>query len=150
MLARDRGELPIAFQLLVYPMIDDRQETPSSSWEVPIWSPAANTYGWKSYLGALYGTDDIPPTAAPARAVDLTGLPPAFVCVGTADGFCDEDILYAQRLNHAGVETELHVYPGAPHGFDGIIPGASLSRRCRRDMNEWLAAMLAKTAVSAP
>lgn len=142
LLARDRQELDLAFQLLVYPMIDDRQVTPSSSWDVPIWSPANNTFGWRSYLGPLYGTDGIPAYAAATRASELAGLPPAFVCVGTMDGFCDEDIDYAQRLNQAGVPTELHVYPGAPHGFDGFAPTAALSRRCRREMREWLAATL--------
>lgn len=138
LLARDRGGPPIAFQLLIYPMIDDRQTTPTSGWELPIWNPAANTFGWKAYLGDLYGAQELPHYAAPARAPDLTGLPPTFLCVGTADGFCDEDMAYATRLNHAGVPVELHVYPGAIHGFDGIIPGARISRRARRDMVEWL------------
>ena len=142
LLARDRAELDLAFQLLIYPMIDDRQQTPSSQWDVPVWKPRANEFGWRSYLGPLYGRDDIPPYAAPARAADLEGLPPAFVSVGTLDGFCDEDIAYAQRLNQAGVRTELHVYPGAPHGFDGVAPGATLGRRNRRDMKEWLEAVI--------
>jgi triacylglycerol lipase len=142
LLARDRGEVRPAFQMLIYPMLDDRQLTPSSSWDVPIWSPANNEFGWRSYLGELYGTDRIPPYAAPARAEDLSGLPPASVWVGTADGFCDEDIAYAQRLNHAGVPTELHVYPGGPHGFEAFSANAPIARRCRRDMKEWLAAAL--------
>ncbi|HET6917513.1 MAG TPA: alpha/beta hydrolase [Acidimicrobiales bacterium] len=142
LLARDRGEVRPAFQMLIYPMLDDRQVTPSSGWDVPIWSPANNEFGWRSYLGDLYGTDRIPAYAAPARADDLSGLPPASVWVGTADGFCDEDILYAQRLNHAGVPTELHVYPGAPHGFEAFSPNAPVARRCRRDMKEWLASAL--------
>ncbi len=138
LLARDRGEISPAFQLLVYPMIDDRQVTASSGWDVPIWNPASNTMGWTAYLGDLYGAPDVPYLAAPSRVTDLAGLPPAFVCVGTLDGFCDEDIDYAQRLNQAGVPTELHVYPGAPHGFDNLMPGASVSRRCRREQEEWL------------
>jgi acetyl esterase/lipase len=142
LLVRDRGEMDLAFQMLIYPMVDDRQRTPSSQWEVPIWNPANNTFGWKSYLGSRHGTADIPPYAAPARATDLSGLPPTFVCVGTMDGFCDEDIEYAQRLNQAGVLTELHVYPGAPHGFDGFAPDTPLARRSRRDMREWLASVI--------
>jgi acetyl esterase/lipase len=142
LLARDRDEVEVAFQMLIYPMIDDRQQTPSSQWDVPIWNPTHNEFGWRSYLGSLYGTDDIPPYAAATRATDLQGLPPALVSVGTLDGFCDEDIAYAQRLNQAGVPTELHVYPGAPHGFDGLAPGTPLARRARRDMAEWLAAAI--------
>ncbi len=141
-LARDRGELPVAFQLLVYPMIDDRQMTETSRWETPVWNPAANEFGWRAYLGDLYGAVDVPATAAPSRATDLSGLPPAQVTVGTADGFCDEDIDYATRLNHGGVPTELHVYPGAPHGFDGFFPGSMIGRQARRDMVEWLARMM--------
>lgn len=142
LMARDRGELPIAFQLLAYPMIDDRQTTRSSSWEVPIWSPDNNEFGWRAYLGDLYGSADVPSTAAAARATDLAGLPPALVYVGTLDGFCDEDVLYAMRLYQTGVPTELHVYPGAPHGFDGFAPTSSLARRCHRDTKEWLAGVL--------
>ena len=137
LLARDRGEMPLAFQMLIYPMIDDRRVTPSSRWDVPIWSPANNEFGWRSYLGDLFGTDDVPAYAAPSRAEQLEGLPRTGVWVGTADGFCDEDIIYAQRLIQAGVPTELHVYPGAPHAFD-MFPSADVSKRCRRDMLDWL------------
>ena len=147
LLVRDRGEMDLSFQMLIYPMLDDRQETPSSQWDVPIWNPANNEFGWRSYLGPLYGAPEIPIYAAPARAQDLRSLPPTFVSVGSMDGFCDEDITYAQRLNHAGVPTELHVYPGAPHGFEGVAPGAPLSRRSRRDMSEWLATF---TGIPAP
>lgn len=138
LLSRDRGELRPSFQMLAYPMIDDRQVTESSRWDVPIWSPANNTFGWRSYLGELFGAGDIPATAAPARAADLSGLPPALVFVGTLDGFCDEDVSYAMRLYQAGVPTELHVYPGAPHGFDGFTPTSKLARRCMQDTLEWL------------
>ena len=93
LLARDRGEVPVAFQLLECPMIDDRQTTSSSQLDgLPIWSRESNEFGWRSYLGDLYGRDDVPPYAAPARADDLSGLPPALVIVGGADGFRDEDI----------------------------------------------------------
>jgi acetyl esterase/lipase len=142
LLARDRGDLDIAFQLLIYPMIDDRMANPSSGWEVPVWTPTYNTFGWRSYLGSLYGTADVPPYAAAARAEDLSGLPPTLISVGTADGFCDEDIIYAQRLNHAGVPTELHVYPGAPHGFDAFGAASPLAARGRRDMKDWLSGIL--------
>jgi acetyl esterase/lipase len=142
LLVRDRGELPMAFQLLVYPMIDDRRTSISSGWDVPVWNPTLNEFGWRSYLGDLFGTDDVPQYAAASRAVDLSGLPPAFVSVGSLDGFLDEDVEYAQRLNHAGIPTELHVYPGAPHGFDLLMPQTQVAARSRREMTEWLARQL--------
>jgi acetyl esterase/lipase len=129
LLARDRGELPVAFQVLIYPMIDDRQVTASSHAEVPIWDPANNRFGWQSYLGDLYGTDDIPAYAAATRATSLNGLPPAIVLVGALDGFLDEDIDYARRLSAAGVAADLHVIAGAPHGFEGLMRGTAVSRR---------------------
>jgi acetyl esterase/lipase len=138
LLARDRAELAIAYQLLIYPMIDDRQTTPSSAWEVPVWPPVANTYAWGAYLGAAKGGPDVSPYAAASRATDLSGLPPALISVGGVDGFVDEDIDYARRLNQANVATELHVYPGGPHGFDSIAPGTALGQRAQRDMEDWL------------
>ena len=138
LLARDRGEYSVAFQLLIYPMIDDRQVTVSSTWSDPIWSPAANTFGWTAYLGAKKGTADVEPYAAASRATNLVGLPPTLIAVGALDGFSDEDIDYAVRLRHAGVVTELHVYPGAPHGFDTFGDFTAVSRQANRDMDEWL------------
>jgi acetyl esterase/lipase len=144
LLARDRDRIPVAFQLLIYPMLDDRQITPSSRWEVPVWPPSANTFGWTSYLGDRTGGPDVSPYAAAARAEDLCGLPPALITVGGLDGFVDEDLEYALRLNQAGVPVELHVYPHAPHGFDNLAPGTALARRARLDMETWLAAQLAR------
>ena len=141
LLARDRGELPVAFQALIYPMIDDRQITVSSQWNDPVWPPVANRYGWDSYLGDLTG-DAVPYYAAAARATELRGLPPTYLSVGALDGFADEDIDYANRLRHAGVPVELHVYPGAPHGFDGLTPGTAIAKRANRDIAEWLATQL--------
>ncbi len=142
--ARDKGEVAVAFQQLLYPMLDDRRRTPTSQWDVPIWSPESNEIGWSSYLGPLYGTEEIPIYAAPARATDLSGLPPAYLCVGTLDLFCDEVIDYAQRLNQAGVPVELHVYPGGPHAFDVFGEVVELARRALRDEEEWLAAQLGR------
>ncbi len=146
LLARDRGEVPIAWQLLDCPMIDDRQLTASSQWEgLAIWSRESNTYGWRSYLGDLYGTADIPYTAAPARATDaeLAGLPPAYVSVGSVDGFMDEDIEYARRLNHVGVPCELHVYPGACHGYAMAID-STVAQQSRADIAQWLKRQVAR------
>jgi len=145
LVVRDRGEFDIDYQLLIYPMIDDSQTTVSSQWDVPVWGPASNTFGWTSYLGELYGADDIPSHAAPTRATDLSGLPPTYIMAGTLDGFVDEDIDYATRLNQAGVPVELHLYPGAPHGFEGFAPSAALSRQARSDINNWLARQLTST-----
>ena len=131
--------MPLAFQLLDCPMLDDRQHTPSSRLDdLAIWSRESNEFGWRSYLGDLYGTDAVTYHAAPARATDLAGLPPAFVSVGTVDGFRDEDIDYAVRLNQAGVPAELHVYPGAPHGYQ-IAGDTAIGRQARRDADDWLA-----------
>lgn len=141
LLARDRGEIAVAFQALIYPMIDDRQITVSSQWNDPVWPPRANRYGWDSYLGDLNG-DDVPYYAAAARATDLRGLPPTYISVGALDVFADEDIDYANRLRHAGVPVEMHVYPGAPHGFDGLTPGTAIAKRANRDIGEWLSVQL--------
>jgi acetyl esterase/lipase len=128
LLARDRS-IPLVHQQLIYPMIDDRQVTPSSGWVVPTWTKELNTFGWRSYLGELSGSDEVPAYAAPSRADDLTGLPPTYIHVGTLDGFLHEDIDYAARLLAAGVETELHVYPGAPHGFDSMAGATTIGRQ---------------------
>jgi acetyl esterase/lipase len=131
LLARDRGGPALAFQLLVCPMLDDRNVTPSSQEfaEAVVWNRGANLFGWTALLGDAAGSDDVSPYAAPARATDLSGLPPAYIDVGELEVFRDECIDYAQRLVQAGVSTEFHLYPGAFHGFDGMIPEAEISRR---------------------
>lgn len=145
LLARDRGDIDLAFQLLLYPMLDDRQVTASSRWgDVPRWDPTANRFGWQSYLGALYGSEDVPYYAAPARATDLTGLPPTCVVVGTADGFYDEDIDFAQRLSHSRVLSELHVYGGGSHGFADPGCRAPIAERARRAADDWLSGHVAR------
>jgi acetyl esterase/lipase len=142
LLARERGTLMPAFLVLDAPMIDDRQRSASSRVEdLPIWNRESNEFGWRAYLGDRHGGDDVPPLAAPARAVDLSGLPPTFVGVGTVDGFRDEVVDFASRLDEAGVPTELHEYPGAPHGFQ-LFADSALGRRAARDNDEWLARRL--------
>jgi acetyl esterase/lipase len=129
-----------AFELLSYPMIDDRLTTRSSQWhDAPVWDPASNEFAWRCYLGDLYGTDDVPGYAAPARVHDLHGLPPTFLSVGTADVVCDETIAFAQRLVHCGVSTDLRVHAGAPHGMDRRATRTRISRNSRREMLAWLA-----------
>lgn len=140
LLARDRGEVHLIFQLLVSPMIDDRNVTLSSReiTDPRVWNREANLFGWRSYVGESIGSEGVSPYAAVARATDLAGLPPAYIPVGTQDLFVDEDMAYAQRLMQAGVLTELHVYPGAFHGSEGYAPAAALSRRFLATRNEVL------------
>ena len=127
MLARDRGFPDLAFQMPIYPMIDDRNETGSSHEivDVGIWDRAGNVEAWAWYLGD--GKPDH--YFAPSRCEDLTGLPPTFIDVGTVDLFRDEDITFAMRLMQAGVPTELHVSPGAYHASENFAPEAPLSQR---------------------
>lgn len=119
--ARDRGEVPVIFQCLTYPMLDDRTGTTR---QVPphvgrfIWDAQKNHFGWKSFLGMEPGGRNVPSRAVPARLTDMKGLPPGWIGVGTLDLFFDEDVDYAQRLNDAGVPTELIVVPGAWHAFE--------------------------------
>jgi len=140
LLARDRAEVKIAFQLLIYPMIDDRNVTPASYaiTDPRMWNREANHLGWKAYLGRDGGGADVSPYAAASRATDLTNLPPAFIPVGALDLFVDENIEYAQRLIQAGVPTELHVYPGAFHGFDLFAPSAAVSKQFKADRDNAL------------
>jgi acetyl esterase/lipase len=144
LLARDRGGPAVAFQLLVYPMLDDREITPSST-EFPdiiSWSTEHNRRGWSHLLGGRAGAEDIDHYAAPARATDLSGLPPALIQVGELEVFRDEDIDYAVRLLRAGVPTELHVYPGAYHAWDLTSPEAAATVRMVEERVRALRAVL--------
>ena len=140
LLARDRAEIGIIFQLLIYPMIDDRNVAAESAvhTDTLIWSRESNRLAWGAYLGATDGRFDVSPYAAATRALDLTRLPPAYIPVGELDLFLQENLAYAQRLIDAGVPTELHVYPGAFHGFDGLAPQARISQRFIADRNDAL------------
>lgn len=146
LLARDRGEYKIAFQHLIYPMLDDRTCVAAEPNPVAgefIWTAHNNRFGWTSLLGADPGGPDVSPYAAPARATDLSGLPPAFIACPTLDLFIDEDIDYATRLARAGVAVQLIVYPGGFHGFDIFGGDAPVSVRARRDSVEALRRALA-------
>ena len=135
LVARDRGEVEVCFQLLVFPMLDDRNITRSSQAIVDdrVWNRAANIAGWDAYLSGNAGGDDVSPYAAPSRATDLAGLPPAYINVGTLDLFVDEDIAYAQALLAADVPVELRVYPGAFHGSNMMAPDTEISKRWNSD-----------------
>lgn len=145
LMARDRGGPALFGQLLMCPMLDDRNDTPSAHQMtgVGVWDRASNEAGWTALLGAARGTDDVSPYAAPARATDLSGLPPAFIDVGSAETFRDEDVDYASRLWRAGGQAELHVWPGAFHGFSGMAPHAAISRDARAARLVWLRRLLA-------
>ncbi len=144
LLTRDRAEVDLAFQLLIYPMIDDRNVAPASATapDTFVWTRENNLMGWRALLGYEPGGKDVSPYAAASRATDLKGLAPAYIPVGDHDLFLDENITYAQRLLAAGVPTELHVYPGAFHGFNGFVPNAEVSRRFNGDRDQALKRML--------
>lgn len=144
LLARDRNGPDLAGQILLSPMLDDRAATPSSQ-ELDgegVWDRTANATGWAAYLGDAVGTAHVPAYAAPARASDLTGLPPTFLDVGSVETFRDEDVDFAVRLWRAGVAAELHVWPGAFHGFDGFAPTAALSLQARAARLAWFRRVL--------
>jgi len=131
LLARDRKEVEICYQLLIYPMINDAnvEQIGQGVPDTPAWSRANNLIGWRSYLQQEPGSDGISEYAAAIRADDLSGLPPTYIGVGTPDLFCPDNIAYAQRLIEAGVQTELHVYADGFHGFDMFVPESATSKR---------------------
>jgi acetyl esterase/lipase len=132
-LARDRG-VPLARQILIYPMLDDRNTEPGTELDaVATWTYDSNWTAWTAVLGSARGTARVPPVAAPARLEEAAGLAPVYIEVGDLDIFRDEDIAYAAKLASSGVPIELHVHPGAPHGFDRLAPGAAVTRRAFTD-----------------
>jgi len=133
-LAHDRGEIRPVFQLLVYPMLDDRTATrkdidPKAHFA---WNNTNNRFGWESYLNQSCGAETVPAGSVPARRADLSGLPPTWIGVGTIDLFYDEDVVYAQRLKEAGVPCELAIVPGAFHGFDLLAPEMQVVKNFRK------------------
>jgi acetyl esterase/lipase len=136
---RESADVPVAFQYLEYPMLDDRGLTASSQFvESPVWTRESNAFGWRSYLGDRWGTRDVSADAAPARATELSRLPSTFIGVGTVDCLRDEAIDFAARLCRAQVPTELHLYAGAVHGFD-MFADTAVARTAARDSADWLA-----------
>jgi len=128
--ARDRGEIPIKQQILVYPMLDDRTGTRPDQppWKGQfVWTAGINRLSWSSLLGVPAGSVSVPEGAVPAREGNLKGLPATFIAVGSIDLFADEDVEYAKRLMDQGIATELYVAPGAFHGFDGMAPNAEIA-----------------------
>jgi len=128
---RDKGGVPLAFQLLLYPMIDNLHATESGQYENhPIWNQGTSFNAWEMYLDGSPG-EAASPYAAASRATDLSGLPPAYICVGSEDLFRDEDVEYAQRLSAADIPCELAVFPGMYHGGDMFVPNATGSERLK-------------------
>lgn len=137
--ARDRGDVQIAFQMPLYPMIDDRMCTPSSTDnDAPVWDSVACEVAWRVYLGDLHGKD-VPAYAAAARATDYRGLPPTCTFVGDLEPFRDETMEYVQQLQAAGVPVAFELYSGAYHGFDVVAPKARISRQATAFFIHWFA-----------
>jgi len=149
LLARDRGGPSICFQMPLYPMIDDRNITPSSRelMHPAVWNEYNNVAAWEMYLNGQ--TEDVSPYAAPIRAKDLSGLPPTYTCVGQLDPFRDETIEYVARLAQAGVDVEFHLYPGGYHAFEVAVPEAEVSIRARNEYIQALARALQRRWIGA-
>jgi len=128
--ARDKGEAAIAFQMPLYPMLDDRMTSESAKDNnAPVWNSKSNFIGWKLYLGELFGTPNVPYYAAPARAEDYRNLPPAATFVGELEPFRDETIQYVKKLKKAGVPVEFEMYKGCYHAFEQVCPKAEVSKK---------------------
>jgi acetyl esterase len=147
--ARDRGGPAVCFQMLHIPELDDRLETPSMRRFVdsPIWNRPLAEKSWQYYLGDLYGSDGVPAYAAPARATDLSGLPPAYVSTAENDPLRDEGILYALGMLQAGVSVELHQFPGTFHG-SAMVVTAEVSKRAQEESTRVLRRVLGTAVTS--
>jgi len=145
LLARDRGRPMPAALLLMWPMLDDRNQTVSAHQidGVGIWDRMSNQTGWTALLGDRRGTADVSIYAAPGRATDLSGLPPAYIEAGSAEVFRDEAVAFASRIWDAGGSAELHIWAGGFHGFQTIVPTAALSQRAVETRESWVRRALA-------
>ena len=141
---RDKGGPRLLGQLLMAPMLDDRNDSASAMQMdgIEFWNRSYNLFGWSSLLGARQGGADVPQYAAPARATDLAGLPPAFLDVGSAECLRDEVLGYANRIWQAGGRAELHVWPGGIHAFDREVPEARISKAAVAARRNWLERLL--------
>lgn len=128
MLAKDIGSVNIAFQMPLYPMLDDRDTETSRDNHAPNWNTKRNHKAWKRYLRDAWGTDLVSPYAAPARREDVSGLPPCYTYVGAIEPFCRETVDYVERLKQAGIEAEVDVYPDWFHAYDLLFPMKKISR----------------------
>lgn len=141
LMARDRNGPSVLAQLLLCPMLDDRNDSPSSRQMqgLGIWDSASNETGWDALLGdGVRGGPEVSPYASPSRATDLAGLPATFIDVGSVETFRDEDVAYASSIWQAGGRAELHVWPGGFHGFDVAVPDAAISQDAIAARAAWL------------
>jgi acetyl esterase/lipase len=145
LLARDRQGPRLAGQVLMCPMLDDRNTTVSSHQfvGVGVWDRGSNDTGWRAYLGDRHGTSDVSVYASPSRATDLSGLPPAVIDVGSAEVFRDEAVAYASQIWADGGVAELHVWPGGFHGFDLFAPQSAIGQASRQARTNWVGRLLA-------
>ncbi|MEK5531780.1 lipase [Viridibacillus sp. FSL H7-0596] len=144
-MARDKGGPSIIFQMPLYPMLDNRNITPSS-YEITedhaTWNRANNSAAWSMYLGKENDSNEVSPYAVPSRADNLAGLPPTYTCVGQLDLFRDETIEYVTRLAQAGVDVEFQLYPGCFHCFEVFVPEAEVSQRASQNYLDAMARAL--------
>ncbi|WP_249660784.1 alpha/beta hydrolase [Lysinibacillus fusiformis] len=145
LMARDKGGPAIIFQMPLYPMLDNRNETPSS-YEITdshaTWNRTNNLTAWRMYLGEEQDTHGLSPYAVPSRADNLAGLPPTYTCIGQLDLFRDETLDYVARLAQAGVDVEMNLYPGSFHCFDVFVPDAEISQRASQNYLDAMARAL--------
>ena len=144
LMARDRGGPALFGQLLMCPMLDDRNDSVSTQQMagLGVWDRTSNETGWTALLGSARGTADVSPYAAPARAMDLSRLPPTFIGVGSAETFRDENVAYASAIWGSGGVAELHVWPGGFHGYFLLAPQAQISRATAAAQVSWLHRLL--------
>lgn len=143
--ARDQNEVSIAYQMPLYPMLDDKMDTPSATGnDAPVWNTKSSEIGWKLYLGDWFGKENVPIYAAPARCMDLTGLPPACSFVGGIDPFRDETVGYMERLRAAGIDVEYKVFEGCFHGFDTVFS----KTRIAQEANDYLMSCFTRAVCS--
>jgi len=134
MYARDKGEINIAYQMPLYPMIDNEDTDSSRDNHAPVWNTKRNQKAWKAYLRDIHG--EIPPYAAPARQTDYSDLPPAYTFVGNIEPFYCETLTFVENLQKAGVEAKVDVYPGCFHAFDMLLPFLKVSKQAAKTFEE--------------
>ncbi len=133
---RDRGTVPVAMQIPLYPMLDCEDTESSADNHGRIWDTKRNHWGWKHYLGELHGTSDVSKYASPARETDYSGFPPCYTFVADGEPFYEETLTYVENLRKAGVDAKVDVYPGNVHAFDMLQPGKKVSKAAKQRLCE--------------